>query len=248
MVDAKSSPKYHFPFHLACGILGSLFLKTSRTLQRDATIFVRRYYSRIEIIGIENIPRSGPALVTMNHYAREGFSIVWAVLTISAKLPKNQLWLMTNTWTSRENGLDILRTIITKYLFKRIADIYGLITTPAMPPVESEIVERALSIRRVIQHVKNHPSTIVCLAPEGRDYPFSILGQPPPGTGKFVYQLANYLEKVIPVGVYEKCDKLIINFGPAYQLSKISDHDDEKISRIVMERIRMQLPDSFHLM
>ena len=247
MFDTTSYPQFHFPLHLSCSILSSLLLNSTRNFHMDANIVLQRNSSQIQLLGIENIPKVGSTLVTLNHYARDGFSIIWAALAIASQLPKEQLWLMTNAWTNRTNGLDIVRTKITRCLFRRIADVYGFITTPAMPPVAREMVDRALSIRAVFQFVKSHSSAIVCLAPEGRDYPYGIIGQPPPGTGKFIYQLSNYLETVLPVGVFEKDKKLVISFGHAYHLKEICDLNDEKISRIVMERIRIQLPNYFEM-
>ena len=61
--------------------------------------------SPIHLIGSENIPSYGPALITMNHYARQGFFILWGALAIAAELPHDQTWLMTSAWTKRNAGL-----------------------------------------------------------------------------------------------------------------------------------------------
>ena len=247
MFEEKAYPQYHLPLRLVCKIITSILFKSSRNFKNDAAFALGINNFPIKILGDENIPKTGPAIITMNHYARDGFFIIWAGLAIAAHLPDNQMWLMTNAWTHREKGMDLIRTKVTKRLFQRIADMYGFITTPPMPPVEGEMVERALSVRAVFQHIRKHPETTICLAPEGRDFPYRILGHPPAGTGKFIYQLAHYVDTIIPVGVYEAHGKLVLDFGTAYGSSDFHGADDENISQFVMEKIARQLPSGYKI-
>jgi len=240
-------PQYPFPFCLVCEMIGSLLVKSPRDFKIDAMRVTHKCSLKIHVNGTQHIPKTGPALITMNHYARDGFSIIWAALAIAAQLPKDQMWLMTNAWMHRQKGFDLIPAAMTKFLFKRIADMYGFITTPPMPPVDGEQVERALGIRAVFQHIRKHPQTTICLAPEGQDYPIGVLGHPPAGTGKFIDQLAQHLNTIIPVGVYEARETLILDFGPAYGLSQIIETNDAYISRLVMEKIAMQLPAGYQM-
>jgi hypothetical protein len=181
----------------------------------------------------------------MNHYTRPGLSVMWAALAVSAALPAAPVWLMTAAWTNRQPGWDALRERFTKKVFRRLAEMYGFITTPPMPPVDAELQERADSVRRLMAVLRHKPDTILCLAPEGRDYPGAVLGPPPPGTGRMVLQAAKYLQRVLPVGVYAQDGMLLVHFGAPYTLadSLPSDASDQEISARLMGSISELLPD-----
>ena len=87
---------------------------------------IMRKYFRLEVEGIENVPRRGPALVTPNHSGYSGFDvfILSQILTTEAKrLPRilaHHLWFLTKTTSipahklgfteaTFDNGLSALR-------------------------------------------------------------------------------------------------------------------------------------------
>jgi hypothetical protein len=201
----------------------------------------------MQVIGEKTIPNEGPGLVTLNHYSRPGFSIVWAALGISAQLPDEHLWLMTNAWTNRTQGIDQLHTGITRVLFKRLARMYGLITTPPMPPAMDEITKRTLSIRRLMRFIHENSETILYIAPEGQDFKYRKLGKLHEGIGKFIFQMQKKLEQIIPVGVWEENGRLILQFGESYTLDKGCNYKDSdiEISNLVMGKIASLLPVYF---
>ena len=242
-MDASRFPEYHFPLILIVKILFSLIHLNPRSITDDANFAMQGITPPVHIIGYENIPDHGPALITMNHYARKGFFIIWAALAIAANLTDDQLWLMTSEWTKRTGGFDQIQTKLTHWLFKRISQIYGFITTPAMPPDPRDLPERVASIRNIFQRIEANPRTILCMAPEGRDFSPEDLGYPAPGTGKFIYELIQQLHTVIPVGVYESNGCLHLNFGPSYKKEDFKKTTDKYISQFVMERIARQMPD-----
>ena len=53
----------------------------------------------LKVTGQENIPTSGPCLVTVNHYARPGFWAWWISFAISSVLPVDIHWVMTRELT-----------------------------------------------------------------------------------------------------------------------------------------------------
>ena len=237
-------PIYRFPIPLLLAILASLVKGKERDLHSDAKHAIQGISSTIHLIGSENIPLHGPALITMNHYARQGFFVLWAALAIAAQLSHDQTWLMTAAWTKRNAGWDSLVTKLSRAVFARIADVYGLITTPPLPPIESETNERAISIRRVFREIKTNPNTILCIAPEGRDFPEGVLGVPAPGTGTFIGQLVQRLERIVPVGVWEQDGRLVVHFGENYDKQELLDQEDLNVSKLVMDRIACLLPAS----
>ena len=186
-------PTYSLPKNLIIEIALSFLRNKERSIKSDSVTAISGIFPPIQIIGRKKIPVGGPGLVTLNHYSRPGFSIIWAALGISAQLPEKHFWLMTNAWTNRTKGIDQLRTKITRILFKRLASMYGFITTPPMPPAPDEFTERALSIRKIVGSIRKNPNMILCIAPEGQDFEYGKLGKPPAGTGKFIFQIQKQL-------------------------------------------------------
>lgn len=222
----------------------SFFLGKKRNFHSDSRKVLKKQHEKVLYQGLNHIPQSGPFLVVMNHYTRSGLSVIWAVLAVSAVLPAAPLWLMTSAWTNRQPGWDALRERITKKIFQRLADMYGFITTPPMPPVDAELDERADSVRRLMDVLRHKPGTILCLAPEGRDFSGGVLGTPSPGTGRLVRQAAKYLQRVLPVGVYAQEGTLMVNFGAPFTLADTlpSDASDQEISARLMGSIAALLP------
>lgn len=240
-------PSYKFPKKILFEIAISLLRNRKRSITYDAKRIVNGISPTIQISGKNNIPKEGPGLITMNHFSRSGFSILLAAVGISAHLPEEHFWLMTSAWTDRTRGIDLVRTSVTHKLFKRLADMYGFVTTPPMPPISEEMAERAVSIKKVINIIKRNQETILCIAPEGMDHGEKNMGKPPPGTGKFILYIHEQLKYIYPVGVWEEKKKLIINFGESYRITEyvVNDNVDACISDLVMKRIRDLLPNSF---
>jgi len=151
--------------------------------------------------------------------------------------------MMTAGW----NHAGLLNPI-TRYLFPRLARVYGFTATPPMPPSPIETEARARAVRAVLKIAKN-PQAIIAIAPEGQDHLGGVLGSPSPGVGRFLCQLAKHRERITPVGVYEDGTVLCFNYGPTFKLdipaSMTPDARDRLASRLVMEAIARQLPGAF---
>lgn len=191
------------------------------------------------------IPRSGPGVVVFNHYSREGFSILFAAAAIAALVPDEMQWIMTGAWTFPGRLFSRQLRKLSEWLFRRIAQVYGFTLTPPLPPDPVDQPARIEAVRRVFQHIKANPSTLVALAPEGRDFPGGVLGMPPAGSSKFLLELSKCLGMVYPVGVFEEGGALHLSFGAPFNLYSIikeSSLEPGEASRIVMERIASVLP------
>ena len=244
MPAAAYYPSYRLKLLALAKILFSLSTGRGRDFSSDARYLIKGITPAPVLNNLHTIPIDGPYLVTLNHYSRPGFLIFWAALAISAQLPAAPVWLMTSAWTDRTKGLDQVRTWLTRKLFAQLAKIYGFVTTPPMPPIPEETAERALSIRKLDCRLREHPKPILCLAPEGMDFPGGILGFPPDGTGNFILHVLKNLKRILPVGVYEDDGKLILNFGDAYELDTkaLRVMDDKETSILVMKKIAALLP------
>ena len=244
MPAAACYPSYKLNLLDLAKILLSVLTGKGRDYSSDARKLIKGITPPSVYIGLNNLPAGGPFLVTLNHYSRSGFMVFWAAAALSSVLPQPPIWLMTNAWTNRTKGLDQMRTWLTRKLFARLARIYGFVATPPMPPVVEESADRAVSIRKLDRRLRDQPSPILCLAPEGMDFPDGILGFPPDGTGKFILNMLKDLKRILPVGVYEEDGKLNLNFGPVYELDAYLSQvkDDRGITLQVMTKIAALLP------
>lgn len=245
MPESSSYPRYSFPPSLALGIILSLIVGKKRDFKEDSRRACLGIHPSPVVIGVEHIPVRGPLLVTLNHYSRPGFFIIWAALVISANLPDNPVWMMTRALTRHTGGWDQIRTGLTRMIFGRLAYIYGFVTMPAMPPNPKEIIERAISVRRLLSKLHSYTEPVLCLAPEGMDFPGGELGCPYAGSGKLILQLTALLNQIQPVGVYEEDGKFIVCFGRTYRLQvpdQAKDVDAFAIRR-VMTKIAGLLPE-----
>lgn len=226
-------------------MLGCLASGRQRDILQDSRKISTRISPLLVIRGQKNIPLRGPYLVTLNHYSRPGFLILWAAAALSAALPKSSIWLMTAAWTKRSGGLDRVVTWLTQAVFKRLAACYGLVTMPAMPPVPDDAAERALSIRQLMDKIRGDPEAVVCIAPEGMDFPGGVLGRPHPGTGRLLSQMARQLKRILPVGIYEEAGQLNLHIGQPYGLEIPGEREnaDQLVIDQVMRIIAALLPD-----
>ena len=195
------------------------------------------------VSGSEYIPKSGPCLLVANHYTRPGFHSWWLGLSISALVPMEVHWIVSAGWNFA--GRQVSRA--TRVLFPRMADVYGFTAMPPMPPDPDEVAERAIAVRRVLRYVRSAPQPVVGLMPEGEDEKSGILQMPPPGSGRFMLQLAKLGLVVVPAGVVELAGSLCVRFGPHFTLNPASglaaDERDLQASRQVMGAIASLLPE-----
>jgi hypothetical protein len=169
-------------------------------------------------------------------------------LAISAAVPHDIHWVMTNAWTYRGKKFGVQRSEITRYFFNRIARIYGFTTMPPMPPIPSETEKRAQSVRRVLSLARRDPDILIGLAPEGGDSQAGDLQDPPSGVGRFILHLVQSGLMIYPVGVFEENEQLCLNFGSPYQPVISSEcpaeERDQAGREIVMGHIAQLIPAS----
>jgi hypothetical protein len=114
---------------------------------RRAGIDCRRKLS-LKVQGRTHLPAQGPFLLVTNHYTRPGFGVWWTGLALSATLPMELHWIITAGWTG--TPLEPL----SRWLLRRVAQVYGLTAMPPMPPNPEEEAERAAAVRRVVAYAR----------------------------------------------------------------------------------------------
>jgi 1-acyl-sn-glycerol-3-phosphate acyltransferase len=201
----------------------------------------------LQVIGKENIPQSGPCVVTVNHYFRPGFGAEWLALGISAVVPRELHWIMTGEWTAPGKWYEPLKAAYSRLLLKYLARVYDYTTMPPMPPRSKDVEARARSVRAALEYARRHLDFMLGLAPEGAEQPGGKLTMPAPGVGRFALLLAGLGSAFAPVGVYEEAGAFCLHFGPAYRLevppSLSADEKDRLAAEIMMKNIAVLLPE-----
>jgi 1-acyl-sn-glycerol-3-phosphate acyltransferase len=246
-------PDYPLPIGLVARLFTAIVLRQHINFAQQARRYTSRLYPQIAIMGRENIPTSGPCLITINHYSRPGFNSWWLALSVSAVVPVNIRWIITGAWTFLDHKRARYVTPITEAIFPQIAWCLDFYTMPPMPPRPQDLNFRTQTVRRVLHQTQEKIdksgglNLVIGIAPEGSDYPDGVLGHPPPGVGRFIEQLAKIGLEIVPVGIFEEGGRLCLNFGVQYKLTitpGISRREsDLEVSRVVMERIAARVPE-----
>jgi 1-acyl-sn-glycerol-3-phosphate acyltransferase len=238
--------KYPNPWILVPGLAAAMLTRRQRSFRQAALSAVRLLQPPLEVRGQEAIPTAGPFLLTINHYGRPGFMAWWLTFALSASLPVDVHWIMTGAWIFPGKWYEALVDKLTTWLFRQIAQVYGFTNMAPVVPYTNEVEGRARSVRRVLEYARRAPAPVIGLAPEGRDHPGAVLGQPPPGLGRFVARLAPLCQVILPAGIFEIDDNLCLQFGPPYRLevpgSLSGEALDLHVSKVVMCAIAHQLP------
>jgi len=219
-----------------------------RSFRADAIRCASRLRPSLKIYGEENIPISGPGLVTTNHYARPGFRAWWLALAISAAVPSEIHWLITSAWTYPDVLRSATITPVTQRVLRGLAQVYSFSNMPPMPPDPSEVFTRAEAVRQVLKYTPQAERPLIGLAPEGGDFAVpGSLAEPPPGVGRFILHLAALGLEISPVAIFEEDECLCLRFGTRYHLETppglVSFARDRYASQQVMQRIAELIPE-----
>ena len=240
-------PAYTYPRGLFARIACDVVLLRRRNFRADAKACIDNLRPPLQVLGKENIPQRGPCVITVNHYYREGFGAQWIALAIAACVPADMHWVMTGEFTYPGRWYAPLGMVLSKFVLHRLARVYGFTSMPPMPPRAKDVKARALSVRAVLEYLKQVKDPILGLAPEGGDSADGKLSHPASGLGRFGLLLSNAGLKFIPVGAYEADGVFTIHFGEAYELSVprhvSADEKDAQASQLIMKNIAQLLPN-----
>ena len=239
---------YPIPWKILPGLAAAVLTGRRRSFRTDSLTAVSLLESPLEIRGQQNIPSSGPYLLTTNHFSAPGFNAWWFTFALSAALPLELHWIMTGAWIFPGKLFEAPMRIFSTWLFPRIAQAYGFTAMTPIPPYSTDVQGRARAVRRILEYAHHTPNPVIGLAPEGTDYPGGVLGAPPPGLGRFVARLAPLCQVILPAGVFESGGHLCVQFGEPFALqvpaSLPRDQLDAYVIQTVMCAIARQLPPS----
>jgi hypothetical protein len=239
-------PNYSYPPHNIAGLVRDVILSRHRAFRDDAIACIGKLSPPLRILGKENIPQSGPCVVTVNHYCRPGFAAQWLSLAIAAEVPVDMHWIMTGELTFPGRWYAPVGMFLSRFVLHRIAKVYGFTAMPPMPPRQKDVIERAAAVRKVLDVMRHTQDPIIGLAPEGGDSTDGRLTRPASGVGRFGLLLSNVGLKFIPVGAYEADGIFTVHFGEAYELNIGRDlsagEKDAQAAQVIMENIARLLP------
>ena len=239
-------PTYSYPPGTIASLIRDSIFSRSRIFREDAKACISRLIPSLHITGKENIPVSGGYVITINHYYRPGFAAQWMAIAISALITSDVHWIITGELTYPGKWYALFGRLVSRWILKRGALIYGFTTMPPMPSRPSEVEARAASVRSVLKYVKHTRNPIIGFAPEGGDQIGERLTMPASGAGRFALLLAAQGLRFEPVGIYESDGKFCLNFGTAYDLgierNASPDEIDRQAARVIMEHIAVLLP------
>jgi hypothetical protein len=239
-------PTYSYPPSVVLGLADRVFFGGRRSFRRDGQACLRRLDPPLRLLGRENLPACGPALITFNHYYRPGFSAWWMALAIDAVMPEEVHFVMTGELTYPGKWYAPLGMAVSRWLLQRLGRVYGFTTMPPMPPRPRDVAARTRAVRSALAYARSHPAALLGLAPEGGDQPGGRVNWPPSGAGRFVALLAEGRRPILPVGAYEEDGAFCLNVGEAYRLELpaglSSEGRDRSAARLVMKMIAALLP------
>jgi 1-acyl-sn-glycerol-3-phosphate acyltransferase len=248
------SARYRLPWLGVIRFLGSALARRPRSFAHDAHWAVSCICPAPEVRGAEHIPAHGPCLVVCNHYTRPGLAAWWLVLAIGDAVARHRHpqadpqmhWVMTAAWTFPTSAWRRRMLVpLTYFAFERVAQTYGFVTMPPMPPDPSQVEARARAVLQTVRLARHLAATggMLGLAPEGRDTPGG-LAQPPEGAGEFISLLIQAGLPLLPVGVSEPAGRLRVSFAPPFMpdIPARRAGQDRAVIRQVMDAIAGQLP------
>jgi hypothetical protein len=239
-------PKYSYPPGLFTRAALDLLLLRRRDLHHDAKACIQNMQAELQVLGTENIPQNGCCVVTINHYHRPGFGAQWIALAATACIPLRIRWVVTGELMCQGRWYRAIASRASRVFLRRLAYLYGMTTMPPMPPRPKDVEARAVSVRAILQYVKQAKDPVLGISPEGHNPPNAVLTSPAPGFGRFAVLLANFGMRFIPVGGYELDEVFHLHFGNPYKLSVNRDlpaeEQDERAMQIVMKNLACLLP------
>ena len=241
-----NDPKYSYPPGLFVRAAWDLILLRRRDLHPDAKACIENMSAGLRVLGKENIPQQGGCVLTINHYHRPGLGAQWIALAVTALVPLKIRWAVTGELMCQGKWYRVVGSRASRVFLRRLADLYGLITMPPMPPRPRDVEARAASVRAILEYVKHSNDPVLGISPEGYNSPLGALTRPATGFGRFALLLSRAGMKFIPVGGYEENSVFHLHFGEAFELSVpvdvSTDEKDELAMQIVMRHIACLLP------
>lgn len=215
---AQGQEHYRFRISYVLRFLVPMILGGERDLASDIAGTLLAARPRPRVIDDHYVPGEGPFVLVANHYERPGLKVFWGGMLASYAVAQRRgkakalRWLMTSEWYSYRLGPVPIPVWFLRWLFRRIAAVYGLVIVPR---AAERAVGRAAAMRSILQVVGRQREPIA-LFPEGVGK--GDLVEPQPGTGAFLLVLSRRGIPILPAALFEEEGALTVRFGPPFQI------------------------------
>ena len=223
----------------------SLLSGRRRSAAADARRALARLDRPLRIEGEDFIPAREPFALVANHYQAPGLWIPWIAAAISdavARAREPQVrelhWLVLSEWRWFQLGPWWVANPVTSLLFPRACQTWGLVGVPART---SDVAGRAAGLRRAFTYLglradrQTYTAEPIGLFPEGRAT--IALAEARPGSGAFLHRVSMLEVPVLPVGVHQEGNTLVVRFGPAFLLGQAPVTRQDELDRWARERV-----------
>lgn len=192
--------------------------------------------------GADRVPEEGRFAIVANHYERPGLWMAWPALALChviwERTGKDTHWVAIEEWESFSLlGVPVPREAIRR-VFERAFNTYGII---AMPPPTAPMAARASAMRLTARRVRE--GEIVGIMPEGDVGPTPELLPAREGVGSFLHMLGLTGARMVPIGIFEEHDRLVLHVGDPYSLETPRGLTRDEADRYARDRVMRTIRD-----
>lgn len=240
---------YVMPRRILFGVLWAFLMRRQRDIWKD-TQSANSTLQRPPIVrGMRNVPDEGPIVFLLNHYERKDKVWVgWGAIGLTSALARERdtaklrgmHWVMTDTWADCYLGPIHLNPTYLGWILKGFGDVYGITRMPAhdLPNHKDQRGRSASALREIFGRLDR--GECVAFHPEAGGFENLIV--PPEGAGRLLTTIGRRDVPMIPVGVFEEDDRLILNIGPAFASGAFRGKDDADAAGVAMHAIAQLVP------
>jgi 1-acyl-sn-glycerol-3-phosphate acyltransferase len=213
----------------------------TRNLAADVEATLMAARPKPQAINEQHIPPEGAFVLVGNHYERPGLKVFWGGMLVSRTVAqrrtsrKSLRWLMTSEWYDFRLGPLPVPVWALRWLFRRIARVYGLVIVPR---AAERGVGRAAALRTILNVVRDGGESIG-LFPEAVGT--GQLIEPMPGVGSFLLSLSNRGIPILPVGIFEEGGRLIASFGPPFSIQVAQSAEKGERERLASQQVMVAI-------
>lgn len=210
-------------------------------------------YPPPQILDAEQIPTDTPFVLVFNHYSTARLAAWWGPLVAldviharRTRAPRELQFVMAQEWIYTTRFGRAVKQPFTKWLFDRIARVYGLVTVAPVADGAYTRGQAVVGVRHALELTRREPPALLALAPEGQSGPNATLCEPPPGAGIFLLLLTREKIPLVPLGICETDNALTLRFGEPFLLrasrAAVRAERDRAAATCVMQTLAALVP------